>query len=275
MPLEMTAMECGGCGSTNVVFDPRQRLLICHTCGRREYYSRATLNANGKVVFARRNAINFFKQAHYEDARHFAQDVLNISSDNAPAYFIIACCDSISRGSREAMRRFFADMGPVALEYEEVTDLMELVIAAASYLVDYEEDIIRLIASNFQSPEDSERLCRFFDTFCPYCISKRSSCLYLTPALAELYTELVQHCGIPKTCFALLKSIRTNPDSPFADGGFFMKNRSQYFYSSYILPIGKVLQQLPDPALRAKFLSAFESTRAQFTDKTGVDSTGA
>ena len=72
-----------------MTFDPKRRILLCNQCGKEEYYSRATLNANGKVVFSRRNAIRFFSEGKLEDARHYAMEVLNISMDNAPAMYIL------------------------------------------------------------------------------------------------------------------------------------------------------------------------------------------
>ena len=58
--MEGAGLQCHGCGSTNVVFDSKRRILKCNQCGKEEYYSRATLNSNGKVVFGKQNAMSFF-----------------------------------------------------------------------------------------------------------------------------------------------------------------------------------------------------------------------
>lgn len=127
----MGGMQCRGCGSTNVSFDAKQRILICNQCGKEEYYSRATLNANGKVVFARQNAIRAFTSGKLEDARHYAMEVLNISMDNAPALYILAYYDEFTVRKPDSMGQFFASLRDVALEYDEVADLRGLMLASA------------------------------------------------------------------------------------------------------------------------------------------------
>ena len=256
--MDLEGLRCHGCGSTNVEFDPRRRILRCHQCGKEEYYSRATLNANGKVIFAKQNAMRFFKEGKLEEARHYAMEVLNISADNAPALFILAYCDEFKTMRPDAMRRFFQQIQPVALEYEEVTDIRQLLLQSASNLGDFETEIIQLLAANMQSPEDKKDLCQFMDAFCPYQISRHPSSGYLTEALAGMYRDLAAHCGIPKTCFALLKSIETNPDSPYHNNGFYLKAKTEHYYEHYVVPIGGILSAMNDGNYRGKFLSAYE-----------------
>ena len=150
--MELEGMQCHGCGSTNVVFDPKRRILICNQCGKEEYYSRATLNANGKVVFSRRNAIRFFTEGKLEDARHYAMEVMNISMDNAPAMYILAYYDEFTARKPDSMRQFFSRIQDVALEYDEVTDIRGLLLSSACNLADYEENVIQLIDTNPDSP---------------------------------------------------------------------------------------------------------------------------
>ena len=186
----MGGMQCCGCGSTNVSFDAKQRILICNQCGKEEYYSRATLNANGKVVFARQNAIRAFTSGKLEDARHYAMEVLNISMDNAPALYILAYYDEFTVRKPDSMGQFFASLRDVALEYDEVADLRSLMLASAYNLADYEENVIELVAVNMQAEEDAPELCKFIDAFCPYLIGKRTSAGFLRQSLAEMYQEL-------------------------------------------------------------------------------------
>lgn len=262
--METGGLQCHGCGSTNVEFDPKTRKLICHTCGNEEYYSRATLNSNGKVAFSRQNAMNFFAEGRFDDSRHYAMDVLNISMDNAPALYIIAYYEEFVAKNEGAMRRFFKQIQEVALEYDEVQDLKKLLTASAYRLRDYEEDVIQLIAANMQAKEDAKDLCGFIDQICPYLISKRTSMDYLTPGLTDMYKELAGHCGIPKTCFALLKSIENNPDSPYVNGGFYLHAKTQYFYEHYVIPVGSVIKEINEPELRGKFVNSYEKIRAKF-----------
>lgn len=269
--MDMEGLVCHGCGSSNVVFDPKRRILVCNQCGKEEFYSRATLNANGKVIFGRRNAIRFFTDGKLEDARHYAADVLNISMDNAPATYILAYYDEFSAGKTGGLYTFFSQIKKIVLEYDEVQDLLTLFRASAYNLGDYEEDVIELVATNMQSKEDAAALCSFVDALCPYLIARRPSSSFLTKELAEMYRELTDHCGIPKTCFALIKSIDTNPDSPYVDNSFYLKAKARYFYDHYVMEIGDILAAFNDPALRAKFLTAYRNKCAKYRQDAGIE----
>lgn len=268
--MDLEGLQCHGCGSTNVTFDPKRRILSCNQCGKEEYYSRSTLNANGKVVYSRRNAIQFFKEGRMDDAKHYAMEVLNISIDNAPAMYILAYHDEFLARKPDSMRQFFAKIAEVALEYDEVRDICSLIIASAYNLSDFEEDVIQLIAVNMQSSDDAGELCTIIDTICPYWISKRTSAGYLTDNLTEMYRELAEHCGIPKTCFAFLKSIETNPDSPYVGHCFYLKAKVQFFYDHYVANVGKIIQSMSDPNLRAKFFGAYNSKCQQYKSDAGI-----
>lgn len=262
--MDTVGLQCHGCGSTDVEFNPKMRKLICHTCGKEEYYSRATLNANGKVVFSRQNAINFFMDGKFENAQHYAMDVLNISMDNAPALYIMAYYEEFVVKNEGSMKRFFNDIKDVALEYDEVQELKKLLTASAYRLKDFETSVIELIAVNMQSEEDSQDLCEFIDQICPYLISKRTSMDYLTKELIDMYKELAGHCGIPKTCFALLKSIETNPDSPYVNNSFYLKSKTQYFYDNYVIPIGSIINEMNNEQVKAKFVNSYENKKEKF-----------
>jgi hypothetical protein len=268
--MDIGGMQCSGCGSTNVQFDAKRRMLICNQCGKEEYYSRSTLNANSKVVYGRQNAIRFFSEGKMEDAHHYAMEVLDISMDNAPAMYIIAYYDEFTIRKPDAMKKFFSQIMDVALEYDEVRDLKELLLASAYNLNDFEEDVIQLMALNMQSEEDASELCGFIDTICPYLISKRTSSGYLTEELSGMYQELAAHCGIPKTCFALVKSIETNPDSPYTDNSFYLKAKSQYFYENYIVRIKNIILAIRDVSLRDKFMTAYQRKCEKYRNDAGL-----
>lgn len=262
--MELSGLQCHGCGSTNVVFDPKRRILTCNQCGKSEYYNRATLNANGKVIFSKDNAINFFMQGKYENARHYAMDVMNIFKDNAPALFILAYYDGIVMRIDGAIKRFFNEVKELPLEYDEVKELRKLFTATAYNLMDYEEDVIRLIALNMQDDEDAKELCEFVDKICPYFISKRTSMDFFTDDLQDMYSDLADHCDIPRTCFALVKSIENNPDSPYVSKCFYLKSKTQYFYNHFVLPVGEVIGSMKTEELKKKFMASYEQKRLKY-----------
>lgn len=262
--MEVGGLTCRGCGSSNVTFNAKQRLLICNQCGREEFYERATLNANGKVILSRKNAVNFFHDGKYENARHYAMDVLNIAMDNVPALFVMAYNEEYVDMHNGSIKRFFQQVADVALEYDEVREMMELVSSCAYRLVDYEEDIIELFARNMQADESIQELNDFLDKICPYFIGKRTSMDYLNRNLIEMYKELIGHCGIPRTCLALLKSIDTNPDSPYATNGFYLASKSRYYYENYIVPIGEILNCITNDQYRGKFLAVYNKKCEQY-----------
>lgn len=268
--MDMVGLQCSGCGSSNVTFDPKRRMLLCNQCGKDEYYSRATLNANGKVVYGKRNAIRFFTEGKLDDARHYAMEVLNISMDNAPAMYMLAYYDEFSARKPDALKQFFWKIKDVSLEYEEVEDLRKLLLASAYNLANFEEDVIQLIALNMQSPEDAKDLCEFIDTLCPYLIARRTSSGFLSRNLAEMYEELAGHCGIPKTCFALMKSIETNPDSPYVDNSFYLKSKTRYFYEDYVLRMEKIIMAMNVPELKNKFLAAYKNKCVKYRADAGM-----
>ena len=268
--MENGVLICRGCGSTNVTFNPKLRLLVCNQCGREEHYSRGYLNSNSKVVLSRKNAVNFFVEGKYEEARHYAMDVLNISMDNVPALFIIAFYDEYVEKMNDSIRLFFSQVSDVDVEYEELDDMKILIKSCARRMSSFEEKIIEFFAKNMQAEEDKEELCELFDAICPYFISRRTSSNYLTEGLKDMYKELAGYCGIPKTCFALLKSIDTNPDSPYVNNSFFLKSKSQYFLDNYIVPVGEVLDAMIDNEFKTKFVGAYQNKVNKFKLDAGV-----
>ena len=264
MPATDSGMQCGGCGSVNVTFDPQRRMLVCNQCGREEYYSRASLCKNSKVAFCQHNAKQFFADGQYEMAERFAHDTINIMLDNTPALYIIAFYDEFTRGRNNALRDFFAKVADTPLEYEEVTDLMDLFLSAPGSLGEYEPQVITVAATNMQDERDAARLCEFIDKLCPYLIARRPSINYMTEELADMYRELAEHCGVPRTCFALLKAIRENPDSPYRDNSFYLKERSSYFYEHFVVPIGKVIMAMAEIPEKDKFVRAYRKYAEQY-----------
>lgn len=262
--MEIQGLTCHGCGSTDIAFDPATRKIHCNQCGKEEYYSRAQLGTTGKVAFAKDNAIRFFKEGNRDRARMFAGDVLNTMQDNAAALFIMAYCDAFVESRSGAIKDFFERLDHIALEYDEVRDLKDLFSASVYNLRDYEEDMVSLIVKNMQSQEDRGELETWIDAICSYCIGKYPSADFLTKKRMELYCDLAANCNIPKTCFALLKGIKTNPDSPYAANCFYMKAKTNYFRAHYVEPIGRVISVMQDKPYSQKFSSTYREIQKQF-----------
>lgn len=265
-----SALQCQGCGSSNVSLDPATRMLVCHQCGGQHSYSRSALNANGKVAFSRENAINFFKEGKFDNSRHYALEVLSISKDNAPALYIIAYYDEFVSKRTGVMKRFFQEVLDIPLEYDEVDELKELMLSSAVNLLDYEEEILQLIAINQQSPQEAEQLCQFIDLLCPYFIKKRSGIVFLTKSLIEIYKELAAHCDIPKTCFALLKAIDENPDSPYLKNTFYLSSNAKYFFDYFVVPVGEIIGAIRTAELKQKFVSYYSNKKQKYMEDANI-----
>ena len=262
--MEVQGLSCHGCGSTDVEFDPKTRKIHCNQCGREEYYSRAQLGATGKVAFAKDNAIQFFKEGNWSSACKFANDVLNTMQDNASALFIVAYCDEFQDGRSGAIDEFFGKVSLMALEYDEVCDLIDLFESSLYNMRDYEAQMVTVVIENMQSAEDRQALEGFIETVCPYCISKYASEDFLTDERAALYQDIASHCDVPKTCFALLRGIKENPDSPYRAGSFQMRAHTAYFFEHYVEPVGRILREMKPSSFKPKFIQAYQQVCDQY-----------
>ena len=266
--MELSGLRCNGCGSTNVRFDDKTRTLICYQCGREEPFSRHDFANNDKVILTKDNAMRFFLDGKLEDAHKYAQDVLNIMVDNIPALYIMAYYDEIHEKKIGALKRFFEQILDIKdVDYHEVRDTLKLFECTTRHLIDFETDILTFAALNMQSSEDRGELCSFVDTICPYFIMKRPSIAYFKKN-SEIYSDFAQHCGIPKTCYALIKSITENPDSPYKSKRFDMKDRNRYFYDNYIMPIGDIIETMNYEEMKPKFTAFYTQIKAKYVSDT-------
>lgn len=264
--MEFTGLKCNGCGSTNVRFDEKNRLLICYQCGKEEAFSRHDFANNEKIVMIKDNAMKFFLDGKIDDAHKYAQDVLNIMLDNIPALYMMAYYDELVCKRIGALKSFFAQAAQIKdVDYHEIRDMLKLFGATARYLLDYESEMLTFVALNMQSDEDKKELCEFVDKMCPYFIVKRSSIDYFVKN-AELYADFAEHCGIPKTVYALIKAIIEvpNPDSPYKDNQFDNHERNQYFYNNYVLPVGKIVTVMNISEMRDKFLAYYSKVKDKY-----------
>jgi hypothetical protein len=262
--MEFSGLKCSGCGSSDVEFIPKTRKLICHQCGKEEYYSRATLNKNGKVIFAKDNAKKFFMNGDMENSRHYALEVLNIFMDNVPAKYIVSYYDEVKNAKNSSIKDFFETVKDIPLEYDEIRDLQELFVASARVLNDYEKEIIEISAYNMQAVEDIRELEEFIDKICPYFIKNRLSADFMKNNGAAYYEELAGRLNIPKTCFALIKSIEENPESPYVCGSFYLQSKTRYFYDNFVLAVGDILNKMKESEYKGKLLMAYEQKLNKF-----------
>ncbi len=262
--MEIEGIVCDGCGSAYIEFNPRNRTVLCNQCGKLSTYARSTLNKNGKICFQRENAIKQFSSGKMDEAQSYAHEVLNIFVDNAPALFIMSYYDEFINKRIGSMKKFFEEIQSAALEYDEVMELESLFLAAAYNMTDYEAEIIKLICANMQAEQDKKSLCDFFDTLCPYMISKRTSMNFFDDERVGMYKDLAGHCGIPKTCFALLKAIEANPDSPYVGNSFYLETKARYFYDKFVIPVGEVVQAINNMEFREKFIMVYKQKREKY-----------
>lgn len=263
--MELSGITCSGCGSSDVIFDPEKRILICNQCGKRDYYSRSQLAVNGKVILVLDNAIKAFTSGNRETARRFAGDVLNVMLDSLPALFILAYLDEYELGKYNSIRDFFRKADGIKdVEGDEIRDLIKLFIAAKYNLKGYEEEMLTLVIKNMQSQDDRKILENFIDTISPYCIEKYPSDDFLTEERCELYSDIAANCNIPKTCVTLLKGIRANPDSPYVTNTFNMRARSEHFLNSYVKRVGKIISSMKKSDYSSKFAQAYADAERDF-----------
>lgn len=262
--MEVNGLTCEGCGSTDVEFNPVTRKVHCNQCGREMYYSRARLGATGKVAFSKDNAIKSLKDGNFMEARKFAADVLNMMQDNAAAQFIVAYCDEFCEGLAGSMNGYFDKIGPIALEYDEVRDLIDLFESTLYNMRDFEVQMVSLIVANMQSMDDRRLLESFIDGVCPYCIAHYASEDFMTEEREHFYEDLAANCDIPKTCLALLKGIKDNPGSPYKNGSFALHGRAVYFLDHYVEAVGRIVTSMKSSPYKQKFLLAYQQTSDQF-----------
>ena len=258
-------ITCPGCGSSDVTFDPVTRRTHCNQCGRDGYYSRDQISTLDKVSTAVKNAIETFTSGNRTNAHRFAGDVLNILPDSL---FIMAYIDEFQESRNNALDQYFTKaMDIKEVKGDEVREMITLFTAALYNLRDYEEQMLTLIIANMQAPEDRPELEKFIDTVSPYCIDKYPSEDFLTDERCNLYCDIAENCNIPKTCYALLKGIEKNPDSPFVTGTFYMKDRTKYFFDNYVMRVGKVIGKMRNSELKPKFVNAYNGYLNKYQEK--------
>ncbi len=266
--MEISGLKCNGCGSTNVKFDEKARLLICYQCGKEEPFSRHDFANNDKVVITKDNAMKFFLDGKLEDAHKYAQDVLNIMLDNIPALYIMAYFDEMVSKKMGSLKHFFEQVEEIKdVDYHEVRDMLRMFEATAAHLIDFEKEILTFAAVNMQSAEDEKELCDFVDRMCPFFISRRTSMDFFKYN-REIYYDFARHCGIPKTCYALMKAITENPDSPYKNKRFDLEARNRYFFDYYVVPVGDIIHDMNFMEMKQRFTAYYAQVKTKYAEDT-------
>lgn len=257
--MEIPGVQCAGCGSSEVEFIESSRKLICHKCGREDYWSRATLNKNRQVIINKDNAMKFFLEGDIDTSRCYALEVLNIFVDNIPAKYIISYFDEVKNGKIDSIKECIKCIQDTKdVHGDEIRDFSKLVIASARYLHEYSSDIIEVFVKNMQAMEDRKELSEIMDKICPYFIQLSSSIDFLKDKGLEYYTELAQNLDIPKTCFYLIKAIEENPYSPYVNNSFYMSTKTKYFYDEFVVPVGDIISKMKESEYKEKLKMAYQ-----------------
>lgn len=212
------------------------------------------------------HAFSAFMKHDFKNAMLSAEKVLQAQNDCVPARYILAfyqtCVQNTSH--REALKVFFAEQEKKTLSAEDIKLIKNMFLASGTHLSAYESAALRIV---LQAEDTDANVCAFADLFCPKLIAKQTSVDYFTPELQSVYTELATRCSVPKTCYALLAAVNTNPDSPVPQDDFYLKSKAKAFHDRYFLPVGNIINSMKDGNLRGKFRSAYQNELTKFERK--------
>ena len=113
-------------------------------------------------------------------------------------------------------------------------------------------------------------VCKFVDGFSPNIVMARENGRFLSGDLLNMYMKLSAFCSIPKTCFALLGAIESNPASPLKNGEYYLKGESKKFLDEYVTPVGEIINSMKSEKNRPQFQQAFADKSRNYRQKTGV-----
>lgn len=244
----------------------KKRRGFCEFCNMDVLFPKKSSTASPNAVHALNEAKRFFLQKNFESARSEAETVVSMAANNVPALYIIAYYNAFVAPvkKRESLDHLFNEVLPEAeLEIEEEEMFKELALKTILHTADFHEQIVSKIAE-FDDPAEA---AEFIEQFSPYVITKSTDIDWFTPKIKEAYMDLTRTANIPKTWYALLVSVSKNPQSPLASGEFFLKTKTQNFYNNYVLPVGEILNAIPNAEIKAKFVAVYKKTRADFEQK--------
>lgn len=264
MEIEGVRFSCPNCGAS-VTIDFKTRVGTCDSCGYTTEFKRNFFNSNDKVINDLTNVVKYFKEKNYKLSARFAEEAMTIAVDNMAAAFVLAYNEAFIDEARnsKSIARFFVKAKETSVDIEELEPLKKMFLSCMTDLDDHEEDILEMVINGNHASE----ILEFTDAFSPYLIARRANIDFLTPRLKELYKRCAAKCSVPKTCYALLNSIKTNSESPYNGNTFFLRTKTERFYNDFVLPVGEIINGMSNPTLRAKFKNAYERQRGDFEMK--------
>lgn len=262
--MDALVFNCPGCGQP-VDIDFKTRKGHCEWCGNIVTYPRKAFNGDEKVQNEVKLCVRCFTEKRFSEAKSHAENILAVAIDNAPALFARAYFEAFFAVNKNSarVREFFEQLRGIEMDAEEIEPLRQLFLASIFKLEDYESEVLYWATQNLRGAE----LCKFTEEFSPALIVKRTSIDFFTLNLAELYKKISGECSIPKTCYALLQAITTNPDSPYPKNRFFLETKTQRFYNDFVLPVGEIIRNMKSEELKAKFYQVFKTKLKDYENK--------
>lgn len=263
--MESKKYTCNNCGApveANVI-DFKTRRAFCRFCQKWIIFPKRTSTASPSATHAINEAVDLFLQSNFSSAKSGAETALTMVPKNIPALYIIGYCDAFVTAvkTRTALNNLFNSVIVDAdFEIEEEENFKKLLKATLLHSMDYEAQIV----TRFNEIDNPQEIAEFVESFTPLAVSKRKLYSWLTPTLAQTYKNIASRAKIPKTLFALLKSIESAEDSPVRNNSFYLKTQSYNFFVNYVEPIGEILKSYCDPEFRAKFVAVFKKSEEKF-----------
>ena len=210
------------------------------------------------------HACDCFINKQYKEAYGSAEKVLQDLPSCPTAEYVKAFYLAVVQNTvhRNALNSFFKSYSGKEIDTDNAERLKKLFSASVYYLADYEECAVRMIVN-----ADLSDAGTFADAFCSRLVAKRKDSKFLTPSLTALYTELASKYTMPKLCLALISSTKTNPDSPIHGNSFHLKTKASFFRENYFIPIGKIIENMKDTGVRAKYSAVWQNELSKYDAK--------
>ena len=267
--MEGQAFRCSCCLYTfkeSDGIDLKSKRATCPRCDSLVTFSRKEINSSKVVTHDIENALRFFEEKNYENAKKAADSAISVSDDNVIALFIIAYYEAYCTRHKTGIHldKFFkSQLQEIDTLEEEIEGLKKLISLCGNHLDDYEEYIL----SKMLQTQGDEDLQKFVEDYCPAVIMRRGNIDWFTPSMRATYKEITAKVSVYNTWKALYQQISKNPDSPELNDKFFLKTKTERFYNDYILGVEDIFAGITDDAMKNKFMTAVANKKQIFKQK--------